>query len=112
MIYIGLLRIFWPVLVLLGCAAIAARLLRLKAAGRILKCGLIGSFAGYLLTPVIGASVGVVPPVMIEPWYLVHPFIGCIAPGPLGLACMFSAAGVVLGFLAGGCIYFRRRNHA
>jgi hypothetical protein len=103
---------FWLFFLLIGCAAIAARLMKLNATSRCLAHGLIGSVAGYMLAPLVGVVVGLVPSVMIEPQYFTGSFIGCIAPFALFLACITSASGVLLGFFVGGYIGFRRRIHA
>jgi hypothetical protein len=112
MIYIGLIRMFWLVSVVAGCAAIAAGFLKREGIRRFLIGGLVGSFVGCLLAPLIGVSVGLVPSPMIEPQYLVRPFYGCIAPGALAVACIVSASGFPLGFAVGGYISFRRGNRA
>ena len=102
----------WILFVLLACAAIAAGLLKSKAATRCLIGALLGSLAGYLLAPLLGTLVGLVPSVMIEPQYFTRPFCGCIATWPLFLACMTAVSGVLLGLVAGAYIGFRRRGHA
>jgi hypothetical protein len=112
MIYIGALHMFSLPFGLISCIAVATRLLNLKTTSRSLAYGLVGSVGGYALAPPIGALVGLVPSVMIEPQYFIHPFYGCIAPTALGLACVTSFSGVVVGFVAGSYIGFRSRIHA
>jgi hypothetical protein len=112
MIYIGALRVFWFPFALVSCIAIAAHLLSLRTTARCLNSALLGAGVGYVLTPLAGAQLGLVPDVMIEPQYFIHPYYGCIAPGPLGWACATEFLGVVLGFIAGAYVGFRRRTHA
>lgn len=112
MIYIAVLRVFWWLFVLIGGAAIATRLMKFRAASRCLAYGLAGSLAGYLLAPLLGALVGLVPTVMIDPQYFTRPFVGCIAPFAAFLTCVTSFSGVLLGFVAGASIAFRRRTRA
>jgi hypothetical protein len=112
MIYIGALRMFWLPFVLTGCAAIAAKLMKLSVASRCLSYGLAGSVAGYAFAPLVGVLVGLVPSIMVEPQYFTRPFNGCIAPFALFLACMTSITGVLLGFVAAGYVRFRGRTRA
>ena len=112
MIYIGALHMFWLPFALIGCAALATRLMKFHVASRCLSHGLLGSIAGYVIAPLVGALVGSVPSVMIEPRYFTRPFMGCIAPAALFLACTTSILGVLLGFAIGGYIGFRRGTHA
>jgi hypothetical protein len=112
MIYVEALRMFWPVFLLLGFAAITVEILGYKTAARCLVGGLLGSVVGYVFAPLIGTLFGSVPGVMIEPQYFTQPFRGCIAPSALFLACMTSISGVLLGFFAGSYIGFRGRPHA
>ena len=81
--------------------------MKLDVASRTLSYGLVGTLAGYALAPLVGALVGSVPRVLIDPRYFVRPFMGCIAPFPLFLAYMTSFCGIFLGVLAGGFIGFR-----
>jgi hypothetical protein len=107
MIYIGTLRTFSVLFILIACAAIATRLMKLNTASRTLWYGLAGALCGYALAPLVGALAGSVPHIMIEPRYFVRPFMGCIAPSALLLAYMTSFCGIFIGFLAGGFIGFR-----
>jgi hypothetical protein len=107
MIYIGTLRMFSVPFILIGCAAIATRLLKFNTASRSLWYALGGALAGYALAPLIGALVGSVPHVMIEPRYFVETYMGCIAPFGLFLAYLTSVSGTFIGFLVGGFIGFR-----
>jgi hypothetical protein len=107
MIYIGTLRMFLVPFLLLGCAALATRLMNFNTASRILWYGLAGALCGYALAPLIGALSGSVPHVMIKPRYVIETFIGCISPAGLFLAYMTSFCGIFIGFLVGGFIGFR-----
>jgi|SRR5689334_6996003 len=107
MIYIGTLRTFLVPFILIGCAAIATRLMKFSTASRSLSYALLGALAGYALAPLVGALAGFLPHVMIEPYYFVHTFVGCIAPSALFLAYLTSFCGVFVGFLVGGFIGFR-----
>jgi len=103
---------FWLPFALIGCAALVTRLTKFDVASRCLTHGLLGSFAGYVIAPLVGALVGSVPSVMIEPRYFIRPFMGCIAPSALFLACTTLILGILLGFATGGYIGFRRGAHA
>ena len=112
MIYIAALGMLWPVFLLLGCAAVAAGILRYKTVAHFLVGGLFGSFVGYLFAPLVGTLLGSVPKVMIELQYFTQPFYGCIAAWPLFLACMTSIVGVFVGLVGGAYIAFRSRSRA
>jgi hypothetical protein len=107
MIYIGTLRMFLVPFLLLACAALATRLMKFDSASRTLWYGLTGALCGYALAPLVGALVGSVPHIMIEPRYFVETYMGCIAPFGLLLAYMTSFCGIFIGFLVGGFIGFR-----
>jgi len=112
MIYIAALRMLWLLFVLIGSAAIVTRLMRLNVASRCLTLGLLGSAAGFLISPLVGALLGSVLSVMLEPQYFFRPFNGCIAPFTLFLAFMTSISGVLLGLAGGAYIGIRKRGHA
>jgi hypothetical protein len=107
MTYIGTLRMFLVPFILISCAAIATRLLKFHTASRSLSYGLLGALAGYAVAPLVGALVGSVPHVMIEPRYFVETYMGCIAPAGLLIAYITSSFGILVGFLVGGFIGFR-----
>jgi len=92
--------------ILIGCAALATRFLKFESASRSLSFGLLGALAGYALAPLLGALLGSVPHVMIEPRYFVETYIGCIAPSTLFTAYLTSFCGIMIGFLAGGFVGF------
>lgn len=92
---------------LIGIAALATRLMKFDSASRSLCYGLVGAFAGFALAPLIGALVGSVPHVMIEPRYFVETYIGCISPYGLLKAYLTSFFASLVGFLLGGFIGFR-----
>jgi hypothetical protein len=112
MIYIGAFRMFWIFFLLLACAIMAGSVLKYKAATRGLVGALLGSLGGYFLAPLVGALLGNVPTIMIEPYYFTHPFYGCIAPWPLLLAWVTSISGTLLGLFAGTYMGFRFKAHA
>ena len=68
--------------------------------------GAIGSFAGYAIAPLMGALIGLVPKVMVEPQYFFTRYYGCIAPDILPIALLIPFAGSLLGFVAG--LYFSK----
>ena len=49
---------FWVPIVLIGCATVVTRLMKLHRASGCLVHGLIGSAAGFVLAPLIGVLVG------------------------------------------------------
>lgn len=112
MIYVGTLRMFWLPFVLVGFAAIALRIGGRKAASRFLAHGFVGAIGGFVIAPLVGALVGSVPLVMIQPQYFFRPFIGCIAPAALFLASMTCISGVLLGFAGATYVSVSRPSHA
>jgi hypothetical protein len=112
MIYIGAFRMFWIWFFLLACAAVFCRFMKSKGATHCLVGALFGSFCGFVLAPLLGALLGSVPTLMIEPYYFTHPFYGCIAPWPSLLACVTLILGTIVGLFVGAYAGLRWRGHA
>ena len=99
---------FWLPFALIGCAALATRLTKFDVASRCLTHGLLGSFAGYVIAPLVGALVGSVMAVvgsgLVEKAIKAMADLGVsgsivrITPAVIGYAVL---GAVVLGFFGG-----------
>ena len=114
MIYVATLKFLLMLLAIPCGVALMSRISgRFRSASGCMIGGVIGAVLGWLLLPLAGVVVGLVPAVLVEPQYFIERFVGCIAPFPLFLGVASCFLGAFAGF-AGGVfsVIHRRRRHA